>query len=400
MATVNQIYALVNDSVAEALGAEAIDVKDTASFVTAASKVLSSNDYKDAFLSALVDRIGRTAIAIRAVKKKRRSIKRDELEWGAVYQKISFKTADASKNTAWDPEHPGNPFTVTSQGGVVQALFTVLSTYHYEDVIPDYQLFTAFTSAERMGAFISGIYQRMENDFTRSENALADTAVATNIAGVLLKGGDPQKRNLLGEFITLSGKTYTAIEDAHMDADYLKYATREIREITGNLQEDSVIYNVSEDIPRNTPSDKMVVEVLNKFASAVSSYLESDTYHNEMVSLPGYEEVRYWQAPGTSFAFEDVSKINIKNANLKVTGNNTGSCEQGGIIAFVHDIDSCACIMNRVRDHSIPDQYNERTVIIKNADPGFLVDLTENAVVFYEELPVVPDEPGEVGGGT
>ena len=397
MATVNQIYALVNDSVAEALGAEAIEVKDTASFVTAASKVLSSDSYMDAYIGALVDRIGRTAIAIRAVKKKRRYIKRDQLDWGAVYQKISFKTSSASKNTAWDPEHPGNPFTVVSQGGVVQALFTVLSTYHYEDRIPHFQLRTAFTNAETMGAFISGIYQRMDNDFTRAENALADEAVATNIAGVLIKGGKPQKRNLLGEFITLSGKTYTTIDDAHMDADYLKYATREIREATGNLQEDSVIYNISSDIPRNTPSDKMVVEVLNKFASAVSSYLESDTYHNEMVALPGYEEVRYWQAPGTSFAFEDVSKINIKNADLKVTGNSTGSCEQGGIIAFIHDEDSCACIMNYVRDHSIPDDYNESTIITKNADPAFLVDLTENAIVFYEELPVTPDEPGEGG---
>lgn len=396
MATVTQIYGLVNDAAAQSLGSAAITVKDTGSLVSLGSIVLSSDDYKDAFYGALVDRIGRTVVAIRALQKKRRRVKRDEMEWGVIYQKISFKDVQASTNTAWTPSNPGNPYAATPKGGIVQTLFSVLSTFRYEDVIPDGQLFTAFTTAEKMGAFISGIYQRMDNALTRAENNLANLAVATNMAGIFLKGKATQKRNILGEFITLSGKTYESIEDAHMDSDYLKFATREIKTAVGNLAEESVLFNESTDIPRQTTSDKLVVEVLGRFASAVASYLESDTYHNEMVALPGYEEVAYWQAPGTSFAFEDISKINVKNAELKVTGNTQGACEQGGIIAFLHDEDSCASIIQRRRDHSKYDEYNERYVVLKNADQGYAVDLTENAIVFYEELPANDDE--ESGG--
>lgn len=395
MATVNQIYSMVNDAAEESLGAHAVRVKDTASLVSLGGVVLSSDDYKDAFYGKLCDRIGRTVIAVRALAKKNRRVKKDEMEWGVIYQKISFKDIDASKNSAWDAANPESPYAATAQGGIVQMLFTVMSTFKYEDVIPDGQLFTAFTSAEKMGAFISAIYQRMDNALTRAENNLANLAVNTNMAGIMIKGKNTQKRNVLSEFITASGKTYDTIEEAHMDADYLKYVTREIKTAVGNLAEESVLFNITDDIPRQTTRDRLVVEVLGRFASAVASYLESDTYHNEMVALPGYEEVAYWQNPGTSFAFDDISKIDVKNAELKVNGNATGTCKQAGIIAFLHDEDSCASIIARRRDHSIYDGYNERYVVSKKADQGYAVDLSENGIVFYEELPVVPDEPGE-----
>ena len=76
MATVNQIYQLVNDSAAEALGAQAISVKNTSTLVSLGDVVLSSADNKDAFYSALVDRIGRTAIAIRQYRAQTRSVRK------------------------------------------------------------------------------------------------------------------------------------------------------------------------------------------------------------------------------------------------------------------------------------------------------------------------------------
>ena len=129
--------------------------------------------------------------------------------------------------------------------------------------------------------------------------------------------------------------------------------------------------------------DKMVLEVNSQFASACDSYLQADTYHNELVKLPMYEEVNYWQAPGQAFAFEDVSKINIKNLELATEDNATGAIEQGGIIAFLHDYDSCGSIIMRRRSNSIYNPRAERFNIFEKADKGYMVDLTENAVVFY-----------------
>lgn len=376
MATVNQIYALVNDAAKEAFGSNAITVKDTGTLVSLGDVVLSSDTNKEQFYKALVDRIGRTVIAIRDYMPKDRAVKRDEMDWGVIYQKISFKARNAVENPSWETDTQANPFDVEIQTEAVQKLYSVIGTYSYEDSIPDYQLFTAFVNAQVMGAYIAGIYTNMRNALAIAEENLANLAVATNIAGVVAKGKSTQKRNLLAEYnqITEAGLT---VESCLRNLDFLKYATREIKTVIDNMSQMSVLYN-AEDIPRHTPNDRAVVEVLGLFASATDTYLQADTYHNDMVKLPNYEKVVYWQGAGEGFAFNDVSKINITNANIQ-----EDAISQGGILAFVHDIDSAASIIYRRRSHSIYNPRAERFNIFEKADKGFAVDLSENAVVFY-----------------
>ena len=382
MANVNQIYLLVNDSAKEAIGSKAITAKDTGTLVSLGNQVLSSTENKDAFYKALTDRIGRTVIAVRAYTPKARAVKRDEMDWGIIYQKISFKLNNASENGTWNIVTQADPFDVEPQTEAVETLFSKMGTYTYEDSIPDTQLFTAFTSAERMGAFISGIYVNMDNALKLAEDNLANLAVNTYIAGALIKGKATQKRNLLAEYNTATGETLT-VANCLRNADFLKFASREIKTVISNMEKFSVLYNASIDIPRFTPSDKLVVEILGQFASATASYLESNTYHKELVALPMYEEVAYWQGSGESFSFNDVSTISIVNESLATEGNATGTITQSGVIAFVHDVDAVAStIMNR-RSNSIYNPRAERFNIFEKADKGFAVDLTENGVVFY-----------------
>ena len=382
MANVNQIYLLVNDSAKEAIGSKAITAKDTGTLVSLGNQVLSSTENKDAFYKALTDRIGRTVIAVRAYTPKARAVKRDEMDWGIIYQKISFKLNNASENGTWNTVTQADPFDVEPQTEAVETLFSKMGTYTYEDSIPDTQLFTAFTSAERMGAFISGIYVNMDNALKLAEDNLANLAVNTYIAGALIKGKATQKRNLLAEYNTATGETLT-VANCLRNADFLKFASREIKTVISKMEKFSVLYNASIDIPRFTPSDKLVVEILGQFASATASYLESNTYHKELVALPMYEEVAYWQGSGESFSFNDVSTISIVNESLATEGNATGTITQSGVIAFVHDVDAVAStIMNR-RSNSIYNPRAERFNIFEKADKGFAVDLTENGVVFY-----------------
>lgn len=382
MATVNQIYAMVNDASKEALGTKALAVKDTVTLVSLGNVVLSSDTNKEQFYKALCDRIGRTVIAARAYSATKRSVKRDEMDWGLVYQKISYKRRDAVSNPTWVDNSQADPFDVAIQTEAVQKLFAVMSTYSFEDSIPDGQLFTAFTNSAAMGAFISGIYTNMRNYMEQAEENLANLAVDTLIAGVLIKGGNAQKRNLLSEYNTKYSQSLT-VATCLGSTDFLKYATREISTVKDNISVLSTVFN-AENFPRHTPADKCVVEVLGQFASACDTYLQADTYHNELVKLPNYEKVVYWQSPGQNgFAFADVSKINIKNEHLAVDGNATGAMEQGGIIAVIRDYDAAASVIMRRRSASIYNPRAERFNIFEKADQGYAVDLSENAVVFF-----------------
>lgn len=381
MANANQINTIVNDSAKASLGKTAITVTDTASLVALGQQVFSTDENKDAFYKALVDRIGRTVIAVREYEKRTRTVMRNEMDWGLIYQKISYKLKDAVENPSWESSTQANPFDVEISTEVMQKLFSALGTWSFEDSIPDYQMFTAFNSQAQMGAFISGIYINMHNSMEIAEENMANLAVNTNMAGVLIKGKPIQKRNLLAEYNALKGTTLT-VANCLTDTEWLKFASREIKTALTNMTRMSTLFN-ADGFNRFTPTDKSVLEVLGLFASATATYLEADTYHKELVSLPNYEEIAYWQGSGTSFAFEDVSKIAIKNVNLATSDNTTGSVEQGGIIAFLHDIDSCASIIYNRRSHSIYNPRAERFNIFEKADKGYAVDLSENAVVFY-----------------
>ena len=114
------------------------------------------------------------------------------------------------------------------------------------------------------------------------------------------------------------------------------------------------------------------------YASASAVYLEADTYHNELVKLPRYEEVNYWQGMGTEASFEDVSSIKIKN-----TGIDAEEISQSGIIACIHDYDAVAAFVDKPETGSMPNPRQRCLNVFYQAARNYGVDLSEKCVVFY-----------------
>lgn len=378
MANFEQIYTLVNDAAKEALGEQAITVKDTSSLVSLGEAVLSSDENKDVFTKTLMDKVGRIIISMRPYSGTERSVKRDLIDWGLYVQKVSFKRHDAVENPSYDFTTQANPFDVKPQTEIVQKLFSAVSTWSFEDVVvTNEQMFTAFSSASQFGAFITGIYQNIDNAYNIAVENIQNLAVNTFMAGIIKKGKATQKRNVLAEYNVKHAGNELTVDNCLTNADFLKYVGREIKIVIGNMNKMTVLYNV-EDIPRHTPKDKLVVEVLGQYASASATYLEADTFHDELVKLPRYEEVAYWQASGTGFAFEDVSKISIKNTDIDAQ-----EITQGGIIACIHDYDAVAAYIDKPRNSSIYNPRAERTNVFFKATQGYGCDLSENGVIFY-----------------
>lgn len=372
MANVNQIYSIVNDSANEALGTKAITVKDTASFVSLGQEILSSETSTDMFYKALVDRIGKTIFAIRAYNGMERSVKREEMEFGIILQKISFGLATATENPTWETNTQQSPYDIKGTIKPKQKLFSKVGTWSYEEKIPQIQLFTAFTDVYAMGQFISSIYVALENSLKLDFDNLSNLAVNTYMAGVLASTSTVCKRNVLAEFNT--GRTTPLLAaNALTDTEFLKYTSKEISVTVDNMERLTKVFNV-EGFPRHTPKDKVVVEVLNQFAKASQYYLQADTYHNDLVALPRYETIPYWQAT-QNFDFNSTSTIAVKNGNIEVT--------QSGIIAFVHDYDAVASSIYKRRDYSAFNPRSEVLNVMQKATKGYVADLSENGVVFY-----------------
>lgn len=374
MATANQIYAFINEVQKQALGEEAITVKDTASLVSLGETVLSSNTNKDAFYQKLADRIGYTYCKARVYNAVNKSdMVRNVLDFGIVLQKIqTHKLAKAKSNGSWGSQV--NPFsTAKDTTDLQQSLFTKLGVWEIETkVIYDYQLKTAFTDAVSMGAFVNMIFQDMYNALEYEIEQCIKLTKATMIAQCWKGNNTNVRRNLLKEYNELIETPLTYAE-ALRDSAFLKYASREISKTTKRFKHMTSLFN-SAGADRFTPVDAMKVDVLLDFSTATASYLEADTFHKELVALPMFEEIDSWQASGTTYNEPDVINITDEAGVTK---------EQAGIIATVYDKEACGVMIDRIRTNSMYNPASECTNYYHKADYGTFVDTSENCVVFY-----------------
>ena len=382
---VKQISNIVNDSVKDALGKNASATQLDSSDIVSLGKAIASYEAYDGFYKALVNRIARTVYFVRTYKGKTRSVLRDEHEYGAFIQKVYYQMPDAVDNPTWSiPDVGGNyhqtsPYDVEGTVAVSSLIFGGKGTWSIEVIRPIEQIKTAFISSAEMSAFIDGIYLSIENSFKLHEERLVALAVNTSMADCLSGG---VSRNLLKEYNTLHAGATLTVEQALTSADFLKYASMEINRVIDNMGVMSTVYNKA-GYNTFTSKDKLVVEMLSHFASASDMYLQADTFHNELVKLPNFEKIPFWQASGKKFDFADCSTIKIKHNDLVSGTNSIGTVNQSGIICFVHDVENVACYFGNRRTWEMVNPRSEVVIHGEKAEKGYAVDNHANAVVFY-----------------
>ena len=375
---VSQIKNIVNDSVADALGKNYSATKIETSDVVSLGKALAQYNLYEGFFGALVNRIAKTVYFVRTYEGNTRSVLRDEHEYGAFVQKVYYDLPDAVDNPTYQiPDGNGDykqksPYDVEGTVGVSALIYGGKGTWSIEVVRPLDQIKTAFLDTASMAAFIDGIYVTIENAFKLEEERLVAAAVNTAMAASL-DGGIA--RNILAEYNDKFSQSLTKSQ-ALVSADFLRYAAKEISRTVENMGEMSTVFNKA-GYPTFTSRDKIVVEMLSEFAKAEDTYLQADTFHKELVALPGYDSVPFWQSSGKSFAFDDCSKINIEHDDLD------NDIEQDGIICFIHDIENVAAYFGNRRAWEMVNPRSDVVIHGEKADKGYAVDSHANAEVFY-----------------
>jgi len=385
MALVTQIPNIVNDAVADALGKNAaITNLETSDFVSM-GKAIAEFDAYEGFFKSLANRIVRTVYFVRTYNGADRKILRDEHEYGAFIQKVYYSNVQASDNPTYDYSgtdgafNQQSPFDVEQTVTVEAMVYGGKGTWTLEIMRPIAQIITAFTSESAMLAFIDGMYTYVNNQFKLEEERLVALAANTAMASSL-NGG--KARNLLAEYNTQHPNDVLTVTQALESADFLKYASKEISRTIENMGKMSTVFNV-DGYETFTDKDNMVVEMNTEFAKASDMYLQADTFHNELVALPGFTSVPFWQTSGKTFAFADTSAIAVTHDDFITEQNPTGAVAQTGIICFLHDTENVAAYFGRRRTW---EMYNPRAEVINHgekAEKGFAVDNHANAMVFY-----------------
>lgn len=385
MPLVTQIKDIVNDSVHDALGKNAGTTQIETSDIVSLGKALSTFDAFEGFYKSLANRIVRTIYFVRTYETKTRSVMRDEHEFGAFVQKVYYTMPDAVDNASFAiPDSTENykqqsPYDVENVVAVSALIYGGQGTWTIEIIRPEDQIKSAFDSESAMMSFIDGIYLTVENAFKLEEERLVALAVNTSIADSINSG---KARNLLKEYNTTHTDATLTAANCMENAAFLKYASMEINRTVDNMGEMSTVFN-AEGYNTFTNKENLVVEMLSQFASSSEMYLQSDTFHDELVKLPRFEKVPFWQSSGKSFAFADCSTVNIKHDDLVTETNTTGVVNQSGIICFMHDVENVACYFGNRRTWELWNPRSEVMVHGEKARKGYAVDRYANAYVFY-----------------
>ena len=98
---IKQIYQLINSINKQMWGENAISVNDLRDVISLGETLQLNEDDADAFLGALVDRIGKTVIRTLDLELDFPNFFMDTFEFGAIMQKINVNPFEAIENSDW-----------------------------------------------------------------------------------------------------------------------------------------------------------------------------------------------------------------------------------------------------------------------------------------------------------
>lgn len=380
---VKQIYSLVNDVTGEILGKTDILKEDLSNVVDMGKELFSATEV-DNYVKALVNRVGKTIFVNRKYSGKVPSILMDSWEFGSVLQKISADLPSATENESWELENGASYDPNIFYKPTVSAKFyNSKVTFEVPLSFTEKQVKESFNSASELNAFISMLYNAVEKSMTVKTDALIMRTI-NNMIAQTVDGDNSGVRavNLLSAYNTLkglSGGSALTASKALTTPEFLKYASMQIALYADRLGTMSTLFNQGGK-ERFTPKDLLHIVLLSDYAQSTKTYLESDTFNDELVKLPTAETVPYWQGSGTSFEFAKTSKIDV---TIRTANGGTKDVSVSGVIGVMFDRDALG-VSNL--DRRVTTNYNPKAEFFSNwykFDCGYFNDLNENFVVFY-----------------
>ena len=382
-----QVYKIVNQATKEATGQSELLEKDLSNITDVGNEVIGA-EALDHYTKSLVNHIGRVVVDSREYTTVLPSVLKDSWEYGSILERIKMDLIEAEENPTWALED-GKDYSpnIFYQPKVTAKFFNSKTTFEIPISFTELQVKESFSSAEQLNAFVSMIQNAVSNSITvKMDSLVMDTinnGTAETLVSDLLTEDDTldlttsgnKAINLLALYNADKAEALTA-DKAIKDAEFIKFASYTIQLYKDRLARISTIFNV-EGKQRFTPESENHLVLLTDFASASKVYLESEAYNKELLALPKYETVPYWQGSGTGYDFADVSKISVKTAGTNKT------VEANGIIGVMFD--NVALGVTNL-DQRVQSSFNPKAEFYNNFyknDVGFFNDLGENFVVFF-----------------
>ena len=308
----------------------------------------------------------------------------DGWEFGSILEKVSADLPEATENESWElTDGASYDQNIFYQPKVSVKFFNKKATFEIPMSFTEKQVKQSFSNAEQMNAFLSMLYNAVDKAMTVNidmlimrtiNNFIGETIYDEYGSGSQTGSSGPRAVNLLYLYNQTVATPITAAA-ALYDKNFIRFAAYVLKLYAGRMGKISKLFNIGGK-DRFTPREMLHIVLLDEFDAAASVYLQSDTFHDELVKLPQAETVPFWQGSGTGYAFSDTGTVDIVKSDgtaIKVTG----------VLGVMWDRDALGVCQ---RDRRVTTHYNAKAEFYNNwykFDAEYFNDLNENFVVFF-----------------
>ena len=387
---VNQIYTLLNNITQEILGNSVVVNEDLSNIVSIGDTISGTNNI-DNYVKSLINHIGKVVFVDRPYSGSVPSVLMDSWEFGSILEKISCELPEAKENSEWNLVDGQSYDTGIFYKPKVNAkFFNNKVTFEIPMSFTVKQVKESFSNVNQLNGFYSMLYNAIDKSMTIKIDSLVERCINSMIANTLLSDfpsvtdgnysavSGNKAINLLKLYNDTMGTTLTK-DKVLTTPEFIRFATYTINTYKQRLSKISKLFNIGK-TEKFTSGEFLNTVVLSDLLEASKTYLVSDTYHADNVELKGsINTIPYWQGSGTSYAFSDITKINVK-VN---TEDGTKTVETDGILAVVFDRDAIG-VCNQ--DKRVTMAYNAKGEFYNNYykfDASYYTDLNENFIVFF-----------------
>ena len=385
---VKQIYEIMNSVTNELLGESAL-VKEDLSNIVELGQQFENVVGLDNYVRRLPDHVGRVIFVNRRYNSRVPSVLMDGWEYGSICEKIAARIPEAVENEDWTLQDNTNYSMDTFHApDVFGSFWNKRTTFEIDMSITEEQVKSSFSSVTQLNGFLSMILNAIENSLSikldalimRTINNMIGETFYAEVPGGTYTGRTGAKAvNLLYLYnVAMYGSStgsYLSVDTAMHTPEFIRFASYTMANYMDRLKVANNLFNIGGET-RFTPSDMLHVVMLSEFKNSADIYLQSDTFHNEYTALPNAETIPYFQGPGTSYSFDDTSKIYITTAS----GHDVTAT---GILAVMFDRDALG-VCNQER--KVNTHYNEKANFwnyFYKQFAGYFNDTNEQFVVFY-----------------
>lgn len=381
---VNQIYTILNDVMLEVTGQNVADEGEPAAFIlnedlsniVDMGTAVFSNNWKDNYVKALLDRIGREVFVDRTYEGYAPRVLRDSWEYGSIMSKTRCKIFDAKANPSWNLQkgETVNQFEFNPPD-VTQKFYNSKTAWQIDCSFTDYQLRESFTNAAAMNRFISMIENRIQTSMTIYIDSLIMRTINNFMAEKINAGNSVI--DVLAGFNATQASPITAAAAVSNKEFYRYLAYRTDLDIE-RFRAPSANFNIDDEANVTfTPREYAHFVLHSDFAAGMKVYLQADTYHENLVTLGDFETVPFWQAQGDAYQLATTSRIDVKLAS-----DNTKTVNRNYIIGILFDRDALGVFNDNRRVTSAYNANGEYWNNFYKVDTSYFNDLAENAIIY------------------